>query len=273
MSSVRPVPDLDAEAEVDLGQYARRLVVRWWLLVVGLVAGAIVGYLTTVGGSQFYRASALVYMGQPLGALSGTPVQALQTNPSSAGAIVTSEAVVQRAARRSGLSPGRVRSGTSVNAVAGSLSRVGQSPLVQVTVRGPEPEKVRTAANVLANVLVERLSPYAQKKIRYFAQQRDADLKAIEGVNQGLARPNLSFTEKLLLQTRLQGLQSDLTQTSSQLTIAEEVEAPSVVERAAAAKTSVRSHRNATAVGAVIGLILGAIAALLWEPIARARAR
>jgi len=40
-----------------------------------------------------------------------------------------------------------------------------------------------------------------------------------------------------------------------------------------AEKTAARSHRNATAVGALLGLILGGIAALVWDPIVRRRAR
>src|SRR5437867_12693639 len=99
MTSVRPVPDLDAEAEVDLGRYGHRLLERWWLLLVGLVAGAVVGYLLTLGGTQFYRAQAVVYMGQPLGA-GQAPLQSLNTNPSTARAIITSESVIRRVAAK-----------------------------------------------------------------------------------------------------------------------------------------------------------------------------
>jgi uncharacterized protein involved in exopolysaccharide biosynthesis len=53
MTSARPELDLDAEADVDLGRYGRALCERWWLLLAGLVAGAGVGYLTTLGGTQF----------------------------------------------------------------------------------------------------------------------------------------------------------------------------------------------------------------------------
>src|SRR5438094_542252 len=56
MSASREAPDLDAETEVDLGRYGRALLARWWLLLAGLLAGAVVGYLTTLGGTQFYRA-------------------------------------------------------------------------------------------------------------------------------------------------------------------------------------------------------------------------
>jgi uncharacterized protein involved in exopolysaccharide biosynthesis len=275
MSSVRPVPDLEAEeAEVDLGRYVRQLLLRWWLLVVGLVVGAVVGYLTTLTGAQYYRAQAVVYLGQPLGAITSNPVAALNTNPASAQAILTSDSVVRRVAARTGLSSGRIRSGTSVNAVAGSAAlKVGQTPLIQVTMKGPEPAKVQLAANTLANVLVSKLSAPARAKIALFETQRDSDLASIKTVSEALTAPDLSTTDKLLLQLRLQAFQSDLTQVTEQLAQARDIEAPSVVTPATSVKTSVRSHRNSTLVGALIGLLLGAAAALAWEPIQRARSR
>jgi hypothetical protein len=57
------------------------------------------------------------------------------------------------------------------------------------------------------------------------------------------------------------------------LLLAQKVESPQVIIHAVAEKTAARSHRNATAVGALIGLILGGIAALLWDPVARRRVR
>jgi hypothetical protein len=62
-----PAPDLDAEADVDLGRYARALAARWWLPLAGLIAGAAIGYVLSLGGHQVYRAGATVYLGQPLG--------------------------------------------------------------------------------------------------------------------------------------------------------------------------------------------------------------
>src|SRR5437868_4645972 len=148
MTSVRRAPDLDAEAEVDLGKYGSALLERWWLLLAGLVVGAILGYLTTLGGTQFYRAQAVVYMGQPLG-IGSNPVQALNTNPSSVREIVSSESVVRRVASRTGMPAKRIHSGTSVTAVQGYLSKLGQTPLIQVTLQGPEPGKIARAANML----------------------------------------------------------------------------------------------------------------------------
>jgi hypothetical protein len=272
MASARDAPDLDAEAEVDLGRYSRALLARWWLLLAGLVVGAVLGYLTTLGGTQFYRAQAVVYMGQPLGG-GQAPVQALNTNPSSAHAIVTAESSVRRVAARTGMSQSRIRSGTSVTAVQGSLPKLGQTPLIQVTVKGPERGKVGRAANALATILVKQLSSGSAAKIQIFSQQVDSDKKSLEIVNQALAAPGLSTTDKILLQGRLQSLQSEQTLTTQLLLLAKNVEAPRIVTYAAAERTSARNHRNSTAVGALIGLILGGLAALLWDPVTRARRR
>jgi capsular polysaccharide biosynthesis protein len=270
MSASREAPDLDAEQEVDLGRYGRALLARWWLLLAGLVVGAVVGYLTTLGGTLFFRAQAVVYMGQPLGA-GQAPLTSLNTNPSTARAIVSSESVIGRVAAETGMSPGKIRSGSSVTAVQGSVPRLGQTPLVQVTVKGPERAQVARTANALARVLAFQLSSGARQKIAIYQQQSDSDDVGIKLVNEALSKSDLSTTEKILLQGRLQTLQSDKTLNAQLLIAAKTVEAARVITPAAAEKSSARNHRNSTAVGALIGLILGGIAAVLWEPITRRR--
>jgi len=269
----RPAPpDLDAEAEVDLGRYGHALLARWWLLLAGLVVGAILGYLSTLGGAQTFRAQAVTYMGQPLGS-GQSQVQALNTNPSSARTILTSDQVVRRVARRSGMTEGQLRNGTSVTAVQGFNAKLNQTPLIAVTVKGPEPGKAARAADDLANVLVLALSGISAPKIKQFEQQQATDEQGIKIVSQALAQSGLSTTDKILLQGRLQGYQADLTTTVQLLLLAKNVEAPRVITHAVAEKTAARSHRNATAVGALLGLIVGGIAALVWDPIVRRRAR
>jgi uncharacterized protein involved in exopolysaccharide biosynthesis len=269
----RPAPpDLDAEEEVDLGRYGHALLARWWLLLAGLIAGAILGYLSTLGGAQVYRAQAVTYMVQPLGS-GQSQVQALNTNPSAAKTIITSDAVVRRVARRVGMTQGQIRKGTSVTAVQGFNARLNQTPLIAITVKGPEPGKAARAADLLANTLVSALSGVAKPKIEQFDQQIATDKQCVKLTNAALGQSSLSTTDKILLQGRLQGCQADLTTTTQLWLLAKNVEAPRVITQAVAEKTAARSHRNATAVGALIGLILGGIAALLWDPVARRRVR
>lgn len=266
--------DLDAEQEVDLGRYGRTLAQRWWLPVLGFVAGAVVGYLLSLGGGTVYRAQALVYLGQPLGILGGNQVQSLNTNPTSARAILKSESVVQKVASDVGLTAGTLRSGISANPVQGSNAKLGQTPLVQVGVKASKPAKARAAANELSRILVSRLKAgYIAQKIVTFQQQVDSDQRSIDAVNAALDAKDVSSTEKLILQLRATQLESDLIQAKQLLSLAKNVESPRVISRAAASKTTARSHRNSTVVGALIGLILGGIAALLWDPFVERRAR
>ena len=264
-------PDLDAEQEVDLGRYGRAVAARWWLPLLGLIAGAIVGYLLSLGGSAVYVGQAVVYLGQPLGILGGNQVQAPNTNPSAARAIVRSESVVRRVANEVGLPVSTLREGVNATPVQGNVPRLGQTPLVQVTVRGPRPARVAAAANELADTLVDRLSAYSATKITTLEEQLAADEAAIDALEAALAREEASTTDRLLFQLQLTQYRQDRTQTVQLLSLARNVEAPRVLTRASAVKTTARSRRNSIAVGGLIGLLLGTAAALLWEPVTRRR--
>jgi hypothetical protein len=87
----------------------------------------------------------------------------------------------------------------------------------------------------------------------------------------------LSTTERLILLGQLNGLQQQrltttdqLTTNQQQLALAKKVEAPTRIgPRTVATKTTARSRRNTVLVAALIGLILGGIAALLYDPARR----
>jgi hypothetical protein len=86
----------------------------------------------------------------------------------------------------------------------------------------------------------------------------------------------LSTTERLILLGQLNGLlqqrlttTDQLTNNQQQLALAKKVEKPIVLQQASAAKTTARSRRNTVLVSALIGLILGGIAALLFDPVNR----
>ena len=265
--------DLDAEQEVDLGRYGRTLAQRFWLPLAGLFAGAVIGYLLSLSGGTVFRAQALLYLGQPLGILGGNQVQSLNTNPSTVRAVVKSESVIRQVASDVGLKPAQLRANVSATPVQGSVAKLGQSPLMQITVKGAKPARIRSAANELARLVVAQLSTYSTTKIQTLSKQLAADTAAIDAVNSALAGAKLSSTDKLLLQLRQTQLQSDATQTTQLLALARNVESPRIITRAVAQKTTARSHRNSTVVGALIGLILGGIAALLWDPFLERRAR
>ena len=70
---------------------------------------------------------------------------------------------------------------------------------------------------------------------------------------------------------RRSAIQDDLSKSRQLLNLAENVESSRVVEPAAASKTTARSSRSSLLVGALIGLMLGAIAALVADPIVARR--
>src|SRR5919199_1484599 len=101
----RPLPDIDAEEELELGRYWNALLARWWLPLAGLIAGIVLGYLLSLGGKQVYEAKATIYLGQPLSA-SGTQIQGPSTNPSAARQAAFSRWAQERAERAAPLQPG-----------------------------------------------------------------------------------------------------------------------------------------------------------------------
>ena len=101
-------PDLDAERDVDLRRHWDTITRHWWIVVGGLVAGIVVGYLISLGGAQVYKAKAVVYLGQPL-SQGGVQVQSQATNPSTVKEIVTAESTIGRVARDAGLRPDQLR--------------------------------------------------------------------------------------------------------------------------------------------------------------------
>ena len=109
------------------------------------------------------------------------------------------------------MSPARIRSGASVTAVQGSVPKLGQTPLIQVTVKGPQRGRIAVVANALANALAFQLSSGARQKIAIYEQQVRSDEAGLKIVNDALAKSDLSTTDKILLQGRQQTLQSDKT--------------------------------------------------------------
>jgi hypothetical protein len=278
------LPELDAEREVDLRSYWDRIASHWWLPAAGLAVGLVIGYLISLGGSQVYRGKAVVYLGQPLSA-SGVQIQSQATNPSTVRTIVTSEATIDSVARRVGLKPSQLRGHISTQAVTGNITRLGQSPLVSISVTGGLRGKIAHAANELAKAVVvsPALANYANTKITNLSSLIANEQSALNSLDKNIKgqqaasnAPGLSTTDRLILTNTLNGLIQQRLVTVQQLTtnqqllaLAKDVEAPKITTRAVAVKTTARSRRNSVLVAGLIGLILGTIAALLYEPARR----
>lgn len=295
----QPAPDLDAEQEVDFGRYWRTIAARWWLPVGLLVAGLVIGYLVSLGtNSTTYKATAQVYLGQPLAPAGAAPVSSAPTTLGLVSNLVTSAATVRAVADKVGLKAGRLSGHITTKPILGiTAAKVGTpAPLLAITVTGSPPRKIADAANRLAAVVIGSVSGYTDVKIEKLKEQIDFDDKSISRNNdrfaiaQGqqaeiLANRSLAATERLLLlaninttlvtvEQRLGQLESDRLNAQQFLSLAENVERARVISPAVATKTAGPNSRTGAAVGGLIGLIIGILAALLWDPVtARTRAR
>src|SRR5512146_1649394 len=166
-----PEEDWEAEQEVDFRRYWDGLVARWWLALLGLVLGAIIGYAISLGGGQRYESQATIYLGQPYSASGNIQLQGLQTNPSTVRSIVNAQQSLAIAAKRAGLKPGALRGNIAVSSVSGNLARLGQTPLVNITVHGARAARVRKAADALAQIAVSKLGGFGTGKVSSFQQQ------------------------------------------------------------------------------------------------------
>jgi capsular polysaccharide biosynthesis protein len=264
----RPSLDPEGEQEVDFGRYARLLAARWWLVALGLVVGAIIGYAVSLGGTQTYQATANLYLGQPYSASGSVQLQSAQTNPSTVRTIVHAPAVTAAVAAKCKAKPGAFSSGISIQAIAGNLSKNGQTPEVSIGVKARKKHVAACAANGLAQAVIDHTSAFANQKIANFSAEIAIDEKQIALINTALQRGGLSASDQLLLQLRLSTAQQDRLSTSQLLLQAKQVEAPSILTGASAQRVTARSRRNTVVVAALIGLILGAIAALMWDGVA-----
>jgi len=268
-----PSFDPEAEQEVDFGRYVRLLGARWWLLAAGLLVGAVVGYAVALGGSQTFKATATLYLGQPYSASGNVQLQAAQTNPSTVRQIAHAEIVIDQVAKQCKAKPGDLRGGISTQTVSGNIAKNGQTPLVTVSVQAKKRRLASCAANALARIIIDKTSAFANQKIKNFSAQISSKQRDINAINAALQGGSLSTTDKLVVQIRLATEEDALLSTSQLLLQAKQVEKPSIVTGAAAQKVTARSRRNTLVVAALIGLVLGAIVALLWDGVAAGLAR
>jgi len=286
--------DLEVEQEVDFRRYWNAVLARWWLPALGLLVGIVGGYALALGGGDVYRAESTVYLGQPFSPTGGASVPGLATNPSTVSEIVHSEAALQKASEVSGMRLDRLRGNVTsrqVGVPAGRRLTVGQTPLIEIAVTGSRAAPTARAANSLAETVIADVSPYVTDKIDAIEQRIDSDERELnsidrrlkvaqQGLNEVLGNRSLGTTERLLLvstfnstisfgEQRRGTVQQDLLEAQQALSLAENVEKPSVVEDAASRKTTARSVGRSVVVGGLIGLIVGLLAAILWEPAQR----
>jgi hypothetical protein len=273
------------EQEVDFRRYGGTIASRWWLPVLGLVAGLALGLVLSLAGGAVWKATALITLGQPFSPTGSAPVNSFATNPRAVAEIVRSESALKAASRASGMRLGNLRghvSSAQVGVGTGAGARTAV-PLIALTVQGPKPAKVETAASTLARLVVEKTTaPYVGTKIASLQTQLKslASRVAIQSLTvkqlQAQANdPGLAPLDRLAIVTQLNGaaqllgqLQDQQATATQQLALGQYVESARVIQEPSAAKTSARSRRTSMVVAGLIGLILGALAALVWDRVA-----
>jgi uncharacterized protein involved in exopolysaccharide biosynthesis len=284
--------ELEAEQEVDFGRYARTIAARWWLLVVGLVLGALIGFLVSLSGGKIYKATAQVYLGQPLAPDSAAAVTTSPTTLGLVQAFVTSEDAIEKAASAAGLRPSRLRDHVTARPIPGTSTtrQAYPAPLLSIQVTGSSRAKTAAAANNLARQAVDEVGSYTTTKIDTLEQQLayigtqlglvNARLTAARASqNEIVADRSLSPVEKLVALTNLNSeitlaeqrqvtLELNRYNTTRALSLAKDIESSRVTAAAVAVRTEPTSRRTSVLVGAFIGLLLGIVAALLWDPVA-----
>jgi hypothetical protein len=150
-----------------------------------------------------------------------------------------------------------------------SLVRTTGNPLVKITVQAPTRRRAAVAANALAAVVVDRLAPYADRKIDTLKQRIADDQTQIDAIRRSASAGD--SVAKAVLAVQVGDVLDDQLQAKQLLIQAQEIERPKVLARAASVKATARSKRNSVVVAAFLGLVIGVIAALLWEPLLRAR--
>lgn len=178
------------------------------------------------------------------------------------------------------MSPRELRAGVSTRAIRTGGPRTAPNQLYAVTVQGDRRAEVSAATAAIAERIVDEVGGYARLKRETFRDQLASDNRQLESIDRVVeeaqaqlegASPADRLTLATLLLTAEQRrgtLEQDRSQARQLLALAEQVELPRVIDRGSATKTTARSTRNSAAVAGLIGLIVGILAALFWEPIA-----
>src|SRR6476646_3786415 len=276
-------PQFDAEREVDLARWRRAVVALWWLPVAGLVHGAIVRALYSFRGGTNYKATALISLGQPTSP-GGALVPSYGTNPRAVSQIVSGAKFQEQAANYADMRPAALRGHVSVGTISSAGAGAARTqPLITLTVTGTHGKNVALAANKLADIVVaQTTASYVQAKIKTFEttlanvkrqlNSITADLNVYTAALAEAQAKKLDPLQQLVIigqesnaEARQGNLIAQEETLQQQLVFAPQVESAKVVEPAAALKASAHSKKTSLVIGALIGLILGAIVAIAGE--------
>jgi uncharacterized protein involved in exopolysaccharide biosynthesis len=275
------IADLEAEREIDLARWRDAAVARWWIVVAGLVAGIAVGAVYSLSGGSVHEASVLIAPGQVI-TQGGSRILTYQSSPLGINAIVTDPSAIKRAAAKAHMPIAQLRGHVRTETVATGAGNAAQTgaQLIRITVRGHKPRKIEQAADALAQIVkTDTTGKYVQQQIvklngrvEIFNRNLGAVEKQIARYQKAIDTQNLAPLDALVLGNQLtaaiqqQGnLNDKIFATDQQLTLLNTIEIAQVITPAVAQKTVARSRRNSILVGALLGLIVGVVAAIVVD--------
>jgi hypothetical protein len=281
---------------VRVTEYVRRAAKRWYVVVLAVVAAVAIVFLHGVSGAtKQSSAMASVYLGQPFtpggaSVLTSTPL----SNPQISISYVTAPQQIAKAADAAGIDNRSLRKHVSVLSASpsggtggGKAATGGGPPTITITVEGPWTRaKVQTAANSLAQSLIDYANRYTDLKARLIAdrvkseQAEMATLKEVQKrAHANLAAIDASKAAPLDKVAASSPLVSDLSAAATQigqltlnltndqvtLVATRDIESAQFIARATGHKVSAATRRSSLVIAAMVGLIVGVGLALAWE--------
>ncbi len=282
----------DDATTIDVGSWFATLLRNWWVILGLMALGALVGGLVTLAAPKEYSATSSVYIGQTTDA-NGNSMAGLNSNSRAATQLLASQALLNEAAKRTGMevSASRLRKETTVvtpsSTVKTSTSVVN---IVVITVTDTNKLRATAAANALAEVLVERISPGVDGKIVLLEAQLEAGRKALSTATEraataqaalvAIAKGGGSAAEKAaasapyiaIVQAAATEQGAFVTanrETERMLFVAKQVEQPRVLHEAAVPDSpSGPSLTLNVAAGALAGFVIGIVVAFVRRRVA-----
>lgn len=279
-----------------MSTYAERVLRRWYIVVLAMIAGAGVVLLHGVGRSTGqYDATATVYLGQPQAVGGGQAVSQF-TNGAAVQKLITSDAALAAAAKASGERVqslhGRITAhllSSSQTTTSGQKTTSGAT-YYQVEAQGPWGGRkagiiantlairLRDAANVFVDAKTRQLRILIASEQQTLAKLQQANAQARQLITRTLQNGS-SSTDALLAATLLSTntttineTQTDLSNNRLLLASADHFESASVTTRGVGHSVTARTRRSSLVVGVFVGLIVGVGLALIWDSL-RARPR
>jgi hypothetical protein len=268
---------------------------RWYVIVLSVVAAVALVFLHGVSGATKQSAAAAsIYLGQPFtpggaSVLTSTPL----SNPQISIQYVTAPQQIAKAAAAAGIDRRSLRKHVSVlssspaGGGAGKTSTGGGPPTISINVEGPwAPAKVQTAANSLAQSLIDYANRYTTLKTNLIASRiatEKNEMQVLKEVQQrahaNLARIDASSAAPLDKVAASSPFVSDLSAAADQigtltlnltndqvaLVAVKDIESSQFISQAVGHKVSAATRRTSLVIAAMVGFIVGVALALAWE--------